>query len=107
MQDNNYNHDHSEEFLSGYKARGNKVRELGESDVEKFGMSIKPVPGSALGRLEFKRPEHRKAFDEHMRGVYKRERDAEDRRQKIHAVSHEYGTGHDMSVHGEGKKYGE
>ena len=102
--DNKYNYDHSEEFLKGYKERGNKVRELNKSDADKFGMSIKSVPGSALGKMEFKSPEHRKAFNDHMRDVYKRERDAEDRRSNFHSVS--YGQGHDMTYHGEGKPHG-
>ena len=102
--DNKYNHDHSEEFLKGYKERGHKVRQLSNEDADKFGMSIKSVPGSALGRLEFKSPEHRKAFDDHMRGTYKREREATERREKIHSV--QYGTGHNMKAHGEGKPHG-
>lgn len=100
------------DFLKGYHERGNKIRSMDQDTADKFGMSIESKPSATMGRLSFKTPEHRKAFDDHMRGVYAKERDAAGRTERNAEASHRrqgfkvYGSGHEMKHHGEGKPHG-
>lgn len=99
-------------FMKSYHERGNKTRGISQEDANKFGMSIETKPGAVMGSLSFKSPEHRKAFDDHMRSVYAAERASEDEAERSAQASQRrqsfkvYGSGHNMVHHGEGKPHG-
>lgn len=101
----------AKDFMKGYHERGNKTRQMDQSTADKFGMHIESKPGAVMGTLKFKSPEHRKAFDDHMRGVYTKEREERDHIERNAEASHRrqsfkvYGSGHDMKEHGEGQPH--
>ena len=70
------------DFYRAYNKAGRKTRNISQKDADDIGVRIESRPGSPLGRLVETKPGGLKRLSQ-------------------------YGQGHDMSQHGEGKPYGQ